>query len=288
MHFPKINSATKFSFFAFIFISVAFVFVKCRQVYCVEPFIRDSYSLSWDNYGYYLHLPATFIYHDVGIENKSWVDSLNEKYQQDRPFYQVAPGQKNRLVNVYPVGLAICNVPFFLVGHAFAKIFGYSADGLSPPYQWAMIFSALCFAILGMWWLRKLLLKFFNDKLSALLMLLIAFGTNLYNYATYDNILPHIFLFAIDTQIILLTISWHEKQKIKTALLLGMLLGLITIIRPSEIVWILIPLFWNVSGWKTLKEKMQLLLKNFPQVLILIFGMVAVGSIQLFYWKFTS
>jgi len=288
MPFPKVNSASRISLIAFIFISVTFVFVKFRQVCSVEPFIRDSYALSWDNYGYYLHLPATFIYHDVGIENKTWIDSLNKKYQTDRPFYQVAPGQKNRLVNVYPVGLAVCNLPFFLGGHAYAKIFGYSADGLSPPYQWAMILSALCFGILGMWWLRKLLLKFFVDRLSALLLLLIGLGTNLYYYATYDNILPHIFLFAIDTQILLLTIAWHERPRAKIALAIGLLLGLITIIRPSEIVWILIPLFWNVDGWQSLKEKIGLLSRNFFQVVLLVFGMVAVGFLQLLYWRYTS
>jgi hypothetical protein len=288
MSLPKANAVSRLSLFAFIFVSLTFVFVKFRQIHSVEPFIRDSYALSWDNYGYYLHLPAAVIHHDVGLEDKVWVDSLNNKYQKDRPFYQVWPGQKNRMVNVYPVGLAVCNLPFFLGGHVWAKMFGYSPDGLSPPYQWAMILSALFFGILGMWWLRKLVLKFFSDKLSAVLLLLIGLGTNLYYYATYNNILPHIFLFALDTQIVLLTIAWHERQRAKTALLIGMLIGLVTIVRPSEIVWILIPLFWNVSGWQSLKEKFRLLLGNFTHVLLLIFGMVAIGSLQLFYWKYTS
>jgi len=142
MSFPKANFPSRLSLFTFIFISFTFVFVKVHQVLSVEPFIRDSYALSWDNYGYYLHLPATIIHHDVGLENREWVDVLNNTYQKDRPFYQVWGGQKNRLVNVYPVGLAVCNLPFFLGGHAAAKMLGYPADGLSPPYQWAMIFSA--------------------------------------------------------------------------------------------------------------------------------------------------
>jgi hypothetical protein len=288
MSFPKANAVSRHSLFAFIFISLVFVAFKFRQVYSVPSYISESYALSWDNYGYYLHLPATVIYHDVGLENHAWVDALNNKYQAGRPLYQFWPGQKNRVVNVYPVGWAVCNLPFFLAGHTYAKISGYTADGLSPPYQWAMMLSALFYGILGMWWLRKLLLKFFNDKLSALLLLLITFGTNLFYYATDQNIMPHIFLFALDVQIILFTISWHERQKAKTALWIGLLLGLITIIRPSEIVWIFIPLCWNVSGWKSLKEKMQLLLRNFLHLLLLIFGMVAVGSLQLFYWKYTS
>lgn len=288
MSILKANSSKRLSLFAFLFIALVFVFVKIRQVRSVEPFIRESYSLSWDNYGYYLHLPAAIIYRDIGIANRSWLDTLNNKYQKDRPFYQVWPGQKNRLVNVYPVGFAVFNLPFFLVGHISAKIFGYKADGLSPPYQWSMIFSALFFAIMGFWVLRKLLIRYFNDGLTAFLILLIGFGTNLYYYATYECMLPHIYLFAADTLLILLTIRWHESPNRKTALYIGMLLGLITITRPSEIVWILIPLFWNVSGWNSLKEKISLLKRHAVHVLILIFGMVAVGSLQLFYWKYTS
>ncbi len=278
----------RLSIFAVLLISITFIFVKFRQVGTVEPFIRDSYALSWDNYGYYLHLPALIIHHDIGIENKVWIDSLNTKYQKDRPFYQVMPGQKNRLVNVYPLGFSIFNLPFFLVGHLFAKLSDYPADGLSPPYQWSLICSALFFGILGFHFLRKLLLRYFSDRLSALLMLLIGVGTNLYYYATYECVFPHIFLFTADTFLILLTIKWHERLEKKTALYIGMLLGLITITRPSEIVWVLIPLFWNVSGWKSFKEKIVLFLQNKISVLLLVLGMLAVGSLQLFYWKYTS
>ncbi len=288
MSILKTNSVQRYSLFAFLFVSITFIYVKVRQVRSVEPFIRDSYALSWDNYGYYLHLPAFVIHHDIGIEKRAWVDSLNNKYQKERPFYQVWPGQKNRLVNVYPLGFAVFNLPFFLAGHVSAKLFGYDADGLSPPYQCAMIFSALFFGIMGMWFLRKLLIRYFNDGLTAILLLLIGLGTNLYYYATYECMLPHIYLFAADTLLILLTIRWHESPNRKTALYIGMLLGLVTITRPSEIVWILIPLFWNVAGWKSLKEKFQLFRQNIFHIVILVFGMVAVGSLQLFYWKYTS
>jgi hypothetical protein len=259
-----------------------------RQVKTVEPFIRDSYALSWDNYGYYLHLPAIIIHRDPGMQDHVWIDQLNSTYQKDRPFYQVWAGHKNRLVNVYPVGFAIFNFPFFCAGHLYAKISDYPADGLSPPYQWSMIFSALFYGILGLWFLRKLLIRYFSDKLTALLLLLIGLGTNLYYYATYECMLPHIYLFAADTFLILLTIKWHERPEKKTALAIGLLLGLITITRPSEIVWALVPLFWNVSGWTTLKEKMRLLVQQWMHVLLLAGGMIAVGSLQLIYWKYTS
>lgn len=288
MFLLKANNARRLSLFVFIFISLLFVFVKMRQVKTVEPFIRDSYALSWDNYGYYLYLPSIIIHRDPGLQDHVWIDKLNSTYQKDRPFYQVWPGQKNRQVNVYPAGFAVFNLPFFCAGHLFAKISGYPPDGLSPPYQWAMIFSALFYGILGIWLLRKLLLRYFSDKLAAWLLLLIGCGTNLYYYATYECMLPHVYLFAADTLLILLTIRWHERPEKKTAFHIGMLLGLITITRPSEIVWVLVPLFWNGSDWKSLKEKFRFLLQYKLHVLILVAGMFLIGSLQLIYWKYAS
>lgn len=276
---------SRLSLYAVVFATVLFVFAKVQQVFSVEPFIRESYALSWDNYGYYLHLPAVIIHHDPGLEDRAWVDSLNARYQKERPFYQVAPGKDNRLVNVYPVGWSIGYSPFFLMAHVTAGWFGYARDGLSAPYQWLAIIACLFYGFLGLWLLRKILLRFFNDRLTALLLLLIAFGTNLFHYATADCNLPHIFLFAVDNGILLLTIRWHERPKKRYALFIGLLLGLATITRPSEIVWALVPLLWSNGSFR---EKFRMLRERAVDVLLLIAGMIAVGSLQLVYWKYTS
>jgi hypothetical protein len=286
MWFKKALAAGRLSFFAVIFLALLFISVKVRQVTSVEPFIRDSYALSWDNYGYYLYLPATIIYKDPGIENPEWLKALNEKYQPERPFYQTWGGHKNRLVDVYPAGWAIGYSPFFCIAHLTAGWFGYPRDGLSAPYQVMAIAAAVFYGILGLWLLRRFLLHFFSDRLTALLLLLVGTGTNLYYYATYDCNLPHIFLFAVDCGILLLTISWLKQPKLITAAGLGLLLGLATITRPSEIVWVLVPLLWPApGGWR---EKLRMLRANFIHIIVLGAMTAAVGSIQLLYWKYTT
>ncbi len=44
--------------------------------------------LSWDVMGYYIYLPATFIYDDLTVQNKQWVDDIIEKYKPSATFYQ--------------------------------------------------------------------------------------------------------------------------------------------------------------------------------------------------------
>lgn len=280
--------SSRFSLYALLLLAIIFVFVKIRQVNGEPKFIPESYAISWDGYGYYLHLPATIIHHDPGMKDRNWINSLNTKYQPGRPFYQANAGIENKLVNVYTTGTAIAWLPFFLAGHAYAGIAGYPQDGLSPPYQYAIMIAGLFYAIFGLVLLRILLLKFVNDKTAAIVLLITGLGTNLYMYATYENTITHIILFALDTLIVLLTIAWHEHPKRKTAFILGLILGLSTIIRPTEIIWILIPLFWNVSGFRSLKEKFRFFIAHFSHLLIFILGAAIFGSIQLAYWKFTS
>ncbi len=278
----------KWSWWVFLFIAITIVFVKVRQVRQVEPFIRESYAISWDIYGYYLYLPATFIYDDIGMHDHSWYDELNVKYQQGRPDYQTWQGVDGKRVNVYPAGTAIFNLPFFLVAHVIANAGLAPADGLSAPYQWAIIFSGLFYGILGMYLLRRLLLHYFSDNITALILFLVFYGTNLYWYATYDCTMPHVHLFALDVGIILLTRHWVVTRTWRSSLLLGAMLGLGVITRPSEIVWVMIPLLWEVYSVKTFRERIVSFFKLWSSAIMLIAGAVAVGSIQLMYWKFTS
>lgn len=281
-------SQNRFSLFAFLLVSLVFIWAKYSQIHSSETYWKRSTVIGYDVYGYYLHLPATVIHHDPGIEDRTWFDSLNHKYQSGDPIYQVLDGPNGRMVNVYPTGIAIAWLPFFLAGHAAAGIGGYPQDGLSSPYQAALVVAGLFYAILGFWLLRKLLLKFVSDRTAALVLFFIAIGTNLFHYATYDNAMPHILIFPFDVLIILLTISWHENPRKRTAFFLGLTIGLVTIARPSEFIWILVPLLWGIDSFAAMREKFRMLLRHWQHVFLLGIGMIIFGSVQIAYWKYTS
>ncbi|MGL5890776.1 MAG: hypothetical protein ACRC3B_12865, partial [Bacteroidia bacterium] len=236
----------------------------------------------------YMYLPATIIHADPGIEDQSWYNQINETYQQGRPQYQFYPSEKNRLVNVYPSGQAVAMLPFFMCGHAAAKLSGAPADGFSAPYQYAAILSGLFYSILGLLIVRKILFRWFSDRQTALLLALISVGTNQFYYAAFDPTSSHNYLFAGNALLLLLTIKWHENPSAKLGLFIGLLVGWLTIARPSELVLILIPLFWNIGSSSDFRTKLKLLLERRFDVLLLIIGVLAVGGIQLIYWKYTS
>ena len=84
---------------------------------------------------------------------------------------------------------------------------------MSPPYHLMIVAAGLFYAMLGMFLTRKLLLNYVSDRITAIVLLLIGLGTNLFYYAAYDYAMPHIFIFPFDVLIILLTISWHESRR---------------------------------------------------------------------------
>ncbi|MFN8712293.1 MAG: hypothetical protein ACK5Z2_05530 [Bacteroidota bacterium] len=276
------------SFTLVVLLAILFAGSQVRVCNQYPDYIRQSNVISWDALGYYMYLPATIIYNDPGIEDQSWYNQLNETYQQGRPQYQFYPSEKNRLVNVYPSGQAVAMLPFFLGGHIAAKISGAPPDGFSAPYQYAAIFSGLFYSVLGLMIVRRILFRWFSDVQTAFLIALISVGTNQFYYAAFDPTSSHNYLFAGNALLLLFTIKWHEQPSAKLGLLIGVLIGWLTIARPSELVLILIPLLWNIGSIADLRSKMQLLLARRADVLLLIAGMLAVGSIQLIYWKYTS
>jgi hypothetical protein len=55
---------------------------------------RESKEISWDVFGYYLPLPATFIYNDPLLNDRSWVDQLNDEKHLSGTVYQISTTEK--------------------------------------------------------------------------------------------------------------------------------------------------------------------------------------------------
>lgn len=276
----------KYSFVIVCWVCLSMVVCKYNLMKDRDP--NQPVSINWDVYGYYMHLPNTFIYGDVGMTDKKRTEEIQSKYHTTPYLYQAADGIEGRKVNVYPIGLAIAYAPGFFIAHMYAKISGYPADGYSSPYQWSLVISGFVFAFLGVFMSRKILLHFFDDTVTAVVMLLLLLGTNYFYQCGLDGTMPHNFLFTLSCFILWLTIKWHEEYKMKHAMLLGLLIGWATVTRPTELLWVLIPLLWGVKNRNDLRERISLFRREIKQVSIFVCMMILVGIPQLVYWKYTS
>ncbi len=244
--------------------------------------------LSWDVFGYYLYLPATFIHGDPLLKDFSPIQEAIDTYKSVPTFYLGYPTETGNTLLKTPMGFSVLFTPFFWIGHFFADWLGYPKDGFSRPYQYAILFGHWFYVVMGLLSLRKTLLLFFKDKLVAVLLLLLFFGTNYYSIILEMPAMPHGYLFLFYSLTISLTVRWHKSPSVKTGVLLGLVMGIAALARASEVLAILIPLFWNVTGRAALKEKIAFLKSNRKAFLAVIATYILCGLPQLIYWKLVS
>jgi hypothetical protein len=246
--------------------------------------------LTWDIFGYYLYLPMTFIYHDLGIKDYSVIQTIIDKYHSTGTFYQALQMPDGVWVMRYGIGMSVLYSPFFFIAHLFAKVTGFPADGFSTPYQYGIWAGCMIYTFLGVFMLRRSLMKFFDEKIAAVTLTIIVLGTNytLHTSMHGQGAMTHNILFTLYTFILWFTIRWHETNKMKHAVLLAISCGLAALVRPTEVIGLLIPILWGVYNKQTFNEKLELIKKNKIKLLVFSLIMLAIGSIQFTYWRIYS
>ena len=249
---------------------LAFIFIL---LYCLVYFKlnfldngRWRYLVSGDGRGYYAFLPATLIYQDAEFKFLYVVDKEQFK---DNP-EMIAPFVKevnNRKVNKHFVGVAVLMLPFFLFACLASAIFQLPVDGYSFFFQTSVFLAAVFYLFLGLYYLRKLLLKYnLSDKVIGVTLVAFALGTNLQNYVLNEPSLSHVYSFSLVAVFCYASKCILEEYRRRTLILLSLLLGLIIICRPvNGMVVLAFPFFASdfksfLSGLKNiLADKIGLL-----------------------------
>ncbi|MBA3828107.1 MAG: hypothetical protein H0X33_04150 [Taibaiella sp.] len=245
-------------------------------------------TISWDAAGYYWYLPSAIIYHD--LKGQHFKDSIVSKYRTADNF-QPGPRLPNgNYVFKYSSGMAVMSLPAFLVANSLAKPLGYPQDGFSPPYQLAIQLGGVLLALLGLWYFRKLLLRFYNDTVVAITLFLLVIGSNYLDFAAIDVGMTHSNLFTVYVFLLLATYNFYNTYKVRYAIAIGLLVGIATLTRPTDIIACIIPVLWGMESISlpAIRQRFALLKVHFSKLLIAAVCAVAVIFIQLAYWKYSS
>jgi hypothetical protein len=197
-----------------------------------------------------------------------------------------APNQG--LVIKTSMGMSIMYSPFFFIAHCCAEKLGYKADGFTPPYAFALIFSCIVYLFISFFFLRAVLIKYFKDPIVAFTLLVTGLATNLLWYASIEAPMSHGYSFYLFCVFLYLMEKWQEKQTWLVCLFIGFITGLITLIRPTNGLVIILFLLYNVTNLKDIRIRLQLFIKNYRQIIVMLFCFLAVWIPQLLYWKFVS
>jgi len=239
---------------------------------------QEGQVIKYDVLEYYGYLPSAFIYKDLSLK-------FTEKSDIDwgkRIWALTAPNGKK--VFKMSMGMSIMYAPFFGMAHCYTKSTGKIADGFSSPYKFAILMSSVFYLMLCLFYLRKTLLLFFNDWITGFTLLVVVAGTNLWYYASFEAPLSHAYSFSLIAIFVWFVIRYYRKPGYGFSVLLGLLFGLISLIRPSNAIIALVFIFWGISSWLNFKDRVNFLLSQYKQIFTLVFCSFLVWLPQSLYW----
>src|ERR1043165_2929594 len=246
-----------------------------------------------DSFGYYVYLPSIFIYNDLNhLRNTIYARNVEAEIHADstKPIENVGEVyffKTGTPVIKYTCGIAILESPAFFTAHLIARLFKLPATGFSSVYIISIFIWTLLFGILGLLLLSKVLAHYFSDIVIALTILSIGLATNLYHFSVYLTGMSHVYLFTLYATLLYATIRYHRTFSMRDATVLGLSAGMITLIRPNEVICILIPLLYNISSIQSLVVKVQkLLTQKSLYVAMLCFALCVLP--QLAYWLYAT
>ncbi len=251
-----------------------------------------SHSIASDGSGYYAYLPQVLIY---GTEHFEFADGIQRKYPGSKFFEGVSPYEGGKS-DKYFVGTAICISPFFWTAHQITQLSGGEADGYSRGYEISVLIAAIAFWLLGALSLLTLLKTYGINRISILFGIIgLTFATNLNYYIVYDHSFSHVYTYGIVCFLLLQTKRFVDTRQSRHLIWIFFLLGMITIIRPTNLIVVLIiPFFFDSP--RTFWNELKMLIVRRKLVLaagILIFGSLV--FLQFFnihsqygYWGFNA
>jgi hypothetical protein len=192
--------------------------------------------------GYYAYLPSLFL-NNGSAHPFSWSTETffpKELEQNGEVIIGINSRPDNQKINKYYIGTAICQMPFFALGHVYSLAFEKEHHGFTHVHQVAILWAAICFLLFGFWqlrgWLRD---REFSDLSIAITLLLLFFGTNLIHYVLQEASMSHVYSFAVISTFIRLLDRQLHAWADKRLYWLAALFGLLILIRPVNALVIL-------------------------------------------------
>jgi hypothetical protein len=244
----------------------------------------EKQEITWDVFGYYLPLPAAFIYDDPLLNDRTWVDKLNDEKGLTGTVYQITTIENGESVYFFLFGMSFFYAIFFFIGHLWALAFGFPPDGFSDPYQISLVFGCMLYTFIGLFYVRKILLSMTSEKTTALVLFAMVFGTNYVHHMTLKNLETVNILFMLSAIVVWNTIQWHKTFKLKHSLAVILGIAFMSLVKPSEILFALFPLLYGIVSWKSILQKIEIVFTYWKQILFAVILASLLFLPQFVYW----
>jgi hypothetical protein len=213
------------------FVLAAALACLAGYVYVYAAALADP-PIRSDAFSYYVYLPSWLLHHDLSLDAVA-EDCCGGEFPAWTAIIRWP--RTHHWVDAHPIGEAILIAPFFAVAHALTWWSNLSPDGFSLYYQHAAGLAGLCHVIAGLWFLRRLLRRHFDERVVSGTLAALLFGTSLFHYATFDSVWSHAFSFALCAALLERLDAWRPGR-LRHDLVIGALAGLMILVRHTNII----------------------------------------------------
>ena len=275
------NSVEKNSLLFYWSCLAASIFILLSSFSGFERHI-DLRVIEHDKALYYGYLPALFIYDDITLANPRKPINNDEVR-----IYAQSSGYKDKKFIKMTCGVALANLPFFLLADIHCSITNEFKSGFTEPYHRWVGYGQLFYVFVGLFFLAAFLKKYFDLKVVGITILTLTLATNLYQYTVRDPGMAHGYLFAFSCIFIFYLDKFWQTFKTKHAAIIGFIFGWMFLIRPTMIIYAPLILLWGLK-YSSLKDNYFFKKESIKHWLVLLATAFIPLIPQLIYWKLIS
>lgn len=240
-----------------------------------------------DGRGYYAYLPALFIYDDGSFE-KSYQAEKMYHVGENLQLY-LYKNEEGKRYNKYFPGVAILQLPFFALATFTSWVINEPITGYSNIFYFYFLLGSIFYSITGVLLFKRclaLLVPNYIAQLNWMIPLLFISTPLLYYFINTPSYTHHysFFLFGLFTYSVL---ELKQKMTSKNVLLIGLTLGLIILVRPTNgIVVLMVPFI--LGDVNSFKDAVRLLFSSMQLLLTLFVSFFIFFSIIFFIWRWET
>lgn len=235
-----------------------------------------------DKAAYFVYLPAAINYN---FKADQFPDSI--EFKTGNGF--VLNRENGKITTKCTYVVALLQLPFYSMANLLAEPLNYDANGFSPIYHWSINVSAVFYLVLGLLFLKKFLTVRFGSLSSVLALLSVFLATNLFYYSLDETGMSHVYTFFLFCLFLYFIQKTHylEKSSPWKKFIFGLLVGLIVLIRPSNILFLSVFFFLDITGLPDILTRIKRLV-NWKSLVPIFLAISIIVLPQLLYWKYLS
>lgn len=240
-----------------------------------------------DGRGYYAYLPALFIYHDGSFERSAAAEKGYYEHAIDQLY--LFKDKTGNTYNKYFPGIAVLQAPFFGIACAVSWITGYPVDGYSAVFRLFFFLGSLFYLFCGLILFTRCLEKLFPGERSiSWIVPLLYFASPLFFYGLITPSFTHLYSFFLFGCFAWQVLKMKEGITGRSIFLTGIVLGLIALLRPTNLTVVLMVPFLLGNAEETVWFFRRLFAQRCRKLALGISGFLAMLCLVFLSWKWQT